>query len=102
MDMFSIVLALLYFALIGWFVHRLMGHGNHGVGLLHYAFVGGAGCGVGAFVEFVTQRYTSTIAGTVGLCVICACVVEFLIRRLRHWVWLRESGYPQGDPPECS
>lgn len=72
-----------FFAIIGWLVHELMGRGNHGVGLLHYAFVGGVGTGLATIFEKIAGA-SMTLSGVIALCVICACVVEYTIRRIKH------------------
>lgn len=82
--MIDVILALLLFTVIGWFIHKLFGKDG---GILHYAFVGSAGSGLGMLLEHITGLYTTTIAGTIGLCLICACIVEFLVRRIKHKLW---------------
>ena len=84
MDKITVILALAYFALIGWAVHEVMGNGNHGSGLLHFTFVGGLGCGLGALLEYVTQLYTSTVIDAIVLSFICACAVELIIRKIKQ------------------
>lgn len=90
MDMVDIVLALVFCAFIGWAVHKIMGRGNHGTGLLHYAFVGGCGVGIGALFEWITGLYATTIIGAILPCFIYACIVEWIIRKVKHRLWVRE------------
>ena len=85
----NIVLSFIYLALIGWVVYQLMGQGNHGIGLLHYAFVGGGGCCVAELLQRVTGLYTTGLWSTIGVSVICAMLVEFAIRRARQYFLTR-------------
>lgn len=81
----DIVFAFIYLALIGWVVHQLVGYGNHGTGLLHYAFVGGGGCCVAELLQRVTGIYTTGLWRTIGVSVLCAMFVEFAIRWARDY-----------------
>ena len=76
----TIVLALIYFWIVGWVVHCIMGADG---GLLHYCFIGAAGVGVGAFLEWISNRYTSTFWGAILLSVACAMLVEWILRKLK-------------------
>ena len=76
----SVILALIFFWGIGWVVHCIMGKDG---GPLHYCFIGGAGCGVGAFLEWITNRYNTTFWGVMILCLLCSMLVEYLMRRIR-------------------
>lgn len=58
--MTNIILMILVCAIIGWAVHRIMGLGNHGGGLLHNAFIGGAGWAIGTLLEWAVGYKTST------------------------------------------
>lgn len=89
--MTNIVLMILVCAVIGWAVHKIMGLGNHGGGLLHNAFIGGAGCGLGALIEWATGHYTSTLWGTIGLWIVCSCIVEYAIRCLKRRLMKRKN-----------
>ena len=79
--MVDIVLALIYFALIGWVAHRIMERKDN---VLHYCFLGGAGSGLGALLEFITGRYTTIFFGAIGLCILCSCVIEYGIGVLKR------------------
>lgn len=87
----NLILLTLVSAVIGAAVHLIMGPGNHGVGLPHYAFIGGTGWGIGALLEWATGYRTSTFWGTIGLWIICACVAEFAVRRLKQRLMRKES-----------
>lgn len=78
--MINILLMLIYFAIIGYVIHRIMG--KHGGTILHWTFVGGCGSGLGAALEWVTGKYNTTFAGAISLCLICTIVVELAIRRI--------------------
>ena len=77
----TIILALIYFWIVGWVVHCIMGADG---GPLHYCFIGGAGVGVGAFLEWITNRYTTTFWGVLLLSVACAALVEWIVRKLKR------------------
>ena len=77
----TVILALIFFWVIGWIVHCIMGRDG---GPLHYCFIGGAGTGVGAFLEWFTNRYNTTFWGAMLLAVLCAMLVEYLMRRLKR------------------
>ena len=79
--MVNVILVLILFWLLGWVVHFIMGKDG---GPLHYCFIGGAGAGVGAFLEWVTNRYNSTFWGAMLTCVLCGMLVEFLIRKIKR------------------
>ena len=81
----DIILAFIYLAIIGWVVHQLMGNGNHGTGLLHYAFVGGGGCYVAERLVRVTGIYTTGLWSAIGANILCAMRVELGIRRVRDY-----------------
>ena len=84
MDCLDIVAALAFCVFIGWAVHKVFGHGNHGSGLLHYAFVGGCGVGIGALVEWITGIYAMTLTSAVVSCFIFATLTEFIIRGIKY------------------
>ena len=77
----TVILALIFFWVIGWIVHCIMGRDG---GPLHYCFIGGAGTGVGAVLEWITNRYNTTFWGAMLLAVLCAMLVEYLMRRLKR------------------
>ena len=77
----TIILALIYFWIVGWVVHCIMGADG---GPLHYCFIGGAGVGVGAFLEWISNRYTSTFWGVLLLSMACAMLVEWIMRKLKR------------------
>ena len=85
--MVDVVLALIFFWIIGWVVHKIMGKDGN---FLHFIFIGGAGCGLGTLLEWITNRYTTTFAGAIGLCIVCALVVEYAIRKVKHKLWVRK------------
>lgn len=91
--MTNIVLMVLICAIIGWAVHKIMGVGNHETGLLHYAFVGGTGWGLGALLEWATRHYASTLWGTLVLWIACSCVVEYAIRCLKRWLMEQDHNH---------
>jgi uncharacterized membrane protein YeaQ/YmgE (transglycosylase-associated protein family) len=86
--MTDLILALLFFTLIGWITHKIMGRDG---GILHFCFIGGAGCGLGAFLEFLTNRYTTTFTSAIALCVVCACITEGIIRRIKRKFFGRDA-----------
>lgn len=88
--MTDVVCAIVFAVSIGWVVHKLMGRGNHGTGLLHYGFVGDCGIGIGMLIETVTGIYASSIPVILGLCVLYSCIVEWIIRRIKHRLRVRE------------
>ena len=49
----TIILDLILFYIVGWVVHFIMGSDG---GPLHYCFIGGAGAGLGALLEWVANR----------------------------------------------
>ena len=79
--MVNVILVLILFWLLGWVVHFIMGKDG---GPLHYCFIGGAGTGVGAFLEWITNRYNSTFWGAMLTCVLCGILVEFLMRKIKR------------------
>lgn len=87
--MLDMIMALVFFTILGWIVHKIFGKDG---GLLHYAFVGGCGSGIGIILEEITGLYTSNFAGAIGLCLICACVVECIIRRLKRRFQAQDVG----------
>lgn len=92
--MVDIVLALIFFALMGWVTHRLMGRRDN---ILHYCFIGGAGSGLGSLLEFVTGRYTTTFFGAISLCILSCVVVECVINYLTRRYWPGPSEDPGDD-----
>lgn len=87
--MLDMILMLVYFVILGWAVHKFFGKDG---GILHYTFIGGCGSGIGILLEEVTGRYTTTFAGAIGLCLICSCVVEFVIRQLKRRFQSQDDG----------
>ena len=85
----TVILALSFFWLAGWVVHRIMGKDG---GPLHYCFVGGAGTGLGAFLEWVTNRYNSTFWGAMLTCVLCGMLVEYLMRKIKRKLDTKKFG----------
>ena len=77
----TVIQALIFFWVIGWIVHCIMGRDG---GPLHYCFIGGTGTGVGAFLEWITNRYNTTFWGAMLLAVLSAMLVEYLMRRLKR------------------
>ena len=79
--MVNVILVLILFWLLGWVVHLIMGKDG---GPLHYCFIGGAGTGVGAFLEWITNRYNTTFWGAMLTCILCGMLVEFLMRKIKR------------------
>lgn len=82
----NIVLALIFFWIIGWVVHKIMGRDGS---FLHFCFIGGAGSGVGSFLEWATGRYTESFLGAIGLCIVCSFLVEYAIRKVKRKLELK-------------
>ena len=76
----TIILDLILFYIVGWIVHFVMGPDG---GPLHYCFIGGAGAGLGAFLEWVTKSSTGTFWGIMLRWILCAAIVEWTVRKVK-------------------
>lgn len=86
----NILLMIILCAVIGWFVHKLMGPGNHGTGLLHYTFIGACGYGIAVLVEQIAGYTPESPIGIIAEIVLCACVAELIIRWIKRRLWIRQ------------
>lgn len=76
----TIILDLILFYIVGWVVHFIMGSDG---GPLHYCFIGGAGAGLGALLEWVANRSAGTFWGIMLLWILCSAIVEWLVRKVK-------------------
>lgn len=85
--MINFLLILIYFAIIGRIIHGIIG--KHGSTILHWTFVGGCGSGLGAALEWITGRYTTTFAGALCLSLACTLAAELIIRRIEKYLYTK-------------